>query len=48
MIKEDNEDFKNFTKCCMCDNDYVNNDVKVRDYCDIQALRIETVISLSN
>ena len=24
MTKEDNEDFKNSTKCWICDNDYVN------------------------
>ena len=35
MTKEDNEDFKNTTKCWICDNDYVDNDVKVRDYCHI-------------
>ena len=33
MTKEDNEDFKNFTKCWICDNDYVDNSVKVRDHC---------------
>ena len=35
MTKEDNEDFKNSTKCCICDNDYIDNDVKVRDHCPI-------------
>ena len=35
MTKEDNEDFKNSTKCWICDNDYVDTDVKVRDLCDI-------------
>ena len=35
MTKEDNEDFKNSTKCCICDNDYIDNDVKVRDHCRI-------------
>ena len=30
MIKEDNEDSKNSTKCWVCDNDYDDNDVKVR------------------
>ena len=33
MTKEDNEDFENSTKCWICDNDYINNDVKVRDHC---------------
>ena len=35
MNKEDNEDFKNFTKCGVCRNDYVDNDVKIRDHCHI-------------
>ena len=35
MTKEDNEDLKNFTKCWICDNDYVDNDLQVRDYCHI-------------
>ena len=30
MAKEGNEDFENSTKCWTCDNDYVDNDVKVR------------------
>ena len=33
MNKEDNEDFKIPTKCWICENDYVDNDVKVRDHC---------------
>ena len=50
MTKEDNEDFENSTECWICDNDYVNNDVKVRDHCRItgEALRIEIVISMLN
>ena len=35
MTKEENEDFKTFTKCQICDKDYINNDVKVRDHCRI-------------
>ena len=35
MTKEDNEDFKNSTKCWICDNDYVDNDVKVRGHSHI-------------
>ena len=35
MTKEDNEDFKNSTKCWICDNDYVDNYVKVRDHCHL-------------
>ena len=34
MTKEDNENFKNSTKCWICDNDYVD-DVKRRDHCHI-------------
>ena len=30
MTKEGNEDFKDSTKCWICDNDYVDNDVIVR------------------
>ena len=35
MTKEDNEDFKNFSECWICDNDYIDGDVRVRDYCHI-------------
>ena len=34
MTKEDNEDFKNSTKCWVCNNDYID-DVKVRYHCNI-------------
>ena len=33
MTKEHNEDFKNSTKCWICDNDYIYTDVEVRDHC---------------
>ena len=33
--KEDNENFNNSTKCWIWDNDYIDNVVKVRDYCHI-------------
>ena len=33
MNTEYNENFKNSTKCQICDNDYLDNDVKVRDHC---------------
>ena len=33
MTKEDNEDFKNSTRCWTCDDDYVDNDVKARGHC---------------
>ena len=39
MTKEGNEDFKNSTKCCIYDNDYTDNDVKVRDRCHITLLK---------
>ena len=35
MTKEDNKDFKNSTKCWICNNDYIDTDVKVRDHCHI-------------
>ena len=35
ITKESNEDFKNSTECWICDNDYIYNDVKVRDHCHI-------------
>ena len=35
MNKEDNEDFKNSTKCWIYDNDYIDTDVKVIDRCHI-------------
>ena len=35
MTKEDNENFKNSTKCWICDHDYIDNDAKVRDHCHI-------------
>ena len=34
MTKKDNEDFENSTKCWICDNDYIDGNVKV-DYCRI-------------
>ena len=35
ITKDVNGDFENSTKCWFCDNDYVNNDVKVRDHWNI-------------
>ena len=35
MTRNDNEYFENSTKCWICDNDYIDNDVKVRDHCHI-------------
>ena len=33
MTNENNENFKNFTNCWICDNDYIDTDV--RDHCHI-------------
>ena len=35
MTKEGNEDFENSAKCWICDNDYVDENVKVKDHCHI-------------
>ena len=35
MTKKGDEDFENSTKCWICDNDYVDGNVKVRDHCHI-------------
>ena len=35
LTKKDDENFENSTKCWICDNDYIDNDVKVKDYCHI-------------
>ena len=35
MTKKDLEDFENSTKCWICDNDYIDGDVKVRYHCHI-------------
>ena len=35
MTKKDHDDFKNSTKCWICDNMYVDGDVKVRGHCHI-------------
>ena len=35
MIKKDNEDFKNSTKCWVFDHDYAEGHVKVRGHCNI-------------
>ena len=31
ITKEDNEDFMDSTKCWVCDNGYIDSDIKVRD-----------------
>ena len=52
MTKEDNEDFKNSTKCWICDNDYIDNYIKVKIIVisleNIEALHREIVISILN
>ena len=35
MTKKDDEDFENSIKSWICDNDYIDFDVKVRDNCHI-------------
>ena len=35
MTNEDNENFKNSTKCWICNNDCIDTDVKVKDHCYI-------------
>ena len=35
MTKEDNRGFENSTKRWICDNSYIDDDVKVRDHCHI-------------
>ena len=32
MTKEYNEDFENSTKCWICDNDYIDGDVKIKHH----------------
>ena len=34
-FNKDNEDFDDSTKCWICDNDFIDIDVKVRDHCHI-------------
>ena len=35
MTKKYNEDFENSTRCWICNSDYIDNDVKIRDHCHI-------------
>ena len=35
IAKKGNEDSKNSNKCWICDDDYIDNDVKIRDHCHI-------------
>ena len=38
ITKKDDQNFKNSTKCWICDNDYVGGGVKVRDHCHIMQI----------
>ena len=40
-----NENSENSTKSSICDNDYVNGDVKVRDHCHVTGKYRDSVIS---
>ena len=47
MTKKDGEDFENSTKCWICDNFYVDGDVKVAISVEnIKVLHIEINISM--
>ena len=35
MTEKDGKDFKSSTKCWICDNGYVDGDLKVKDHCNI-------------
>ena len=35
MTKEDDENFENSSKCWICDNGYVDDEVKARDHCQV-------------
>ena len=35
VTKEGKEDFDNSTKCWICNNDFIDGNVKVRDHCNI-------------
>ena len=35
MTKKDNEDFENCSKCWICDDEYIDGDVEVKDHCHI-------------
>ena len=52
MTKGDNKNFKNSTKCWICDNYYIDIDVNVGDHCisleNKEVVYIEIVISILN
>ena len=42
-MKKDNGDFENSNKCWICENDFMDTDVKVRDQvCKVLRIEIET------
>ena len=43
MTKEDNEDFHSSVKCWICDNNFLDGDVKVRDHCRCIAISLENI-----
>ena len=45
MTKKDNENFDNSAESWICDNNYLNGDVKVRDHCHITGKYRGSVIS---
>ena len=48
MTKKDNDNFENSTKCWVCDNVYVDGDIKVAIPVEnIKVLHIEINISMS-
>ena len=50
MIKKDNEDFENSTNKWICDNDYIDGDIKVRDHDyiteNIEVLHIKKILKI--
>ena len=49
--RKDDENFENSTKCWICDNDYIDGGVTVRNHChikNIEVLHLEIVISMLN
>ena len=57
MTNHDNKAFKNSTKCWICDNTYIDTDVKVKDCWydnekyrkeNIESLHIKIVMSILN
>ena len=47
MTKKDDENFESSTKCSICDNSYVDGDVRIRDI-ETLLIEIEILILSSN